>query len=122
MRKFRPLSRPRLLTIYKEKTIPKNAVGKYMEHDFFGRSSGKFPGRSNRTFQKVVLERPKKAVPNVFHFFKTIFNLFLIPVSRVGQQGGGDGIPVYPKKIRQNTPNSGSEINFLIWAPTGEQV
>ena len=60
-----------------------------MEHDFFGRSSGKFPGRSYRTFQKVVLERPKKAVPNVFHFFKTIFNLFLIPVSRVGRGGGG---------------------------------
>ena len=75
-----------------------------MEHDFFGRSSGKFPGRSYRTFQKVVLERPKKAVPNVFHFFKTIFNLFLIPVSRVGRGGGGSGIPVYPKKIRQNTP------------------
>ena len=96
-----------------------------MEHDFFGRSSGKFPGRSNRTFQKVVLERPKKAVPNVFHFFKTIFNLFLILVSRVGQGGGGgggSGIPVYRKKNCQNAPNSGSEINFLIWAPTGKQV
>ena len=92
-----------MLTIYKKKTIPKNAVGKYMEHDFFGRSSGKFPGRSNRTFQKVVLERPKKAVPNVFHFFKTIFNLFLIPVSRVGQRGGS-GIPVYPKKNSPKYP------------------
>ena len=31
-----------------------------MGHDFLGRSSGKFPGRSNETFEKVVLERPKK--------------------------------------------------------------
>ena len=111
MRKFRPLSRPRLLTIYKKKTIPKNAVGKYMEHDFFGRSSGKFPGRSNRTFQKVVLERPKKAVPNVFHFFKTIFNLFLIPVSRVGQ--GGVMVYQYTRKKFAKIPQiQGPKLTF----------
>ena len=68
----------------------------------------KFPDLSNGTFEKVVLERPKKTVPNVFHFFKTIFNLFLIPVSRVGQAG----VVVYQytrkkfAKIPQNTQNS----------------
>ena len=28
------------------------------------------------------------------------------PFDRVGQGGGGSGIPVYPKKLRQNTQNS----------------
>ena len=38
-----PDQNPGLFTIYKKIAI--NPVGKLMEHDFFGRSSGKFPGR-----------------------------------------------------------------------------
>ena len=80
----------------------------------------KFPERSNGTFQKVVLERPKKLFQTCSISSKPslIFFWYQFP----GSARGGNGIPVYPKKIRQNTPNSGSEINFLIWAPTGEQV
>ena len=47
-----------------------------MEHDFFGRSRGKFPGATERTSEKVVLffrtEYSKQKF--VFHFFKAIFD------------------------------------------------
>ena len=64
-----------LFTIYKK--IPENPVVMQMEHDFFGRSSGKFAGTTEHLkTEKIVpfyrTEYSKQKL--VFHFFKPIFD------------------------------------------------
>ena len=94
LRKFRPLRRPRLSTIYKKK-IRKMRLESTWNTTFSVVPAEKFPERSNGTFEKVVLERPKKNCSKRVTFLQNHLLSSLIPVYSFAAGFQGNGTDLY---------------------------